>query len=67
MHKNSDVRQTTWKDGDLHDDSFAHYERTNGTDQKRRQYVLLRKKAKKYGVSVNPPAQNNDPMGGGMI
>lgn len=39
----------------------------NGTDQKRKHYILLRKKAQKYGVSVNPPAQNNDQMAGPMM
>ena len=69
IKKNSDLRQTTYKEGDTKDDdSYAHYERTNGTDQKRRQYLILKRKAKKYGVKVDQPQQQQDPMmGGGMM
>jgi len=58
-----DLRQLT----DKRDDSFEAYEQKNGTDQQRRNKKIIKRKAKKAGVPVNPPAPQDNGMGGGMM
>lgn len=58
-----DLRQLT----DKKDDSFEAYEQKNGTDQQRRNKKIIKRKAKKAGVPVNPPAPQDNGMGGGMM
>lgn len=58
-----DLRQFT----DKRDDSFEAYEQKNGTDQQRRNKKIIKRKAKKAGVPVNPPAPQDNGMGGGMM
>jgi len=63
--KNDDANQTTWKANTNNDDSLAANERRNGTSQENRNAKIIKNKAKKAGVPVNPPVQGGAP--GGMM
>lgn len=63
--KNDDANQTTWKANTNNDDSLAANERRNGTPQENKNAKIIKNKAKKAGVPVNPPAQGGAP--GGMM